>query len=52
MANMVALGAYLKATKALSLKRVQDSLHHVISSHYQHLLPKNAEALEAGYNAV
>ncbi len=52
MANMVALGAYIKATKALSLKRVQDSLHHVVSSHYQHLLPKNAEALAAGYDAV
>lgn len=50
--NMVALGAYIKATNVLTLERVQDSLHHVVSSHYQHLLPKNAEALKAGYDAV
>lgn len=47
--NMVALGAYIKGTGVLPLKRVQDSLHHVVSEHYKHLLPKNAEALEAGY---
>lgn len=48
--NMVALGAYLKATGVLSLERVQESLHHVVSAHYKHLLPKNAEALKAGYD--
>ncbi len=52
MANMVALGAYIKATGILSLQRVQDSLHHVVSSHYSHLLPKNAEALKAGYESI
>ncbi len=52
MANMVALGAYIKATGILPLQRVQDSLHHVVSSHYSHLLPKNAEALKAGFDAV
>ena len=50
--NMVALGAYAKATGVLTLERVQESLHHVVSAHYQHLLPKNAEALKAGYDAV
>lgn len=48
--NMVALGAYIRATGVLTLERVQDSLHHVVSSHYAHLLPKNAEALKAGYD--
>lgn len=50
--NMVALGAYIKATGVLTLQRVQDSLHHVVSAHYAHLLPKNAEALKAGYDAA
>lgn len=48
--NMVALGAYIKATGVLSLERVQESLHHVVSKHYLHLLPKNAEALKAGFD--
>ncbi len=50
--NMVALGAYIKATGVLTVQRVQDSLHHVVSKHYQHLLPKNAEAVKAGYDAA
>lgn len=49
MANMVALGAWLKATQALPLDRVQDALNRVVSSHYAKLIPKNAKALEVGY---
>lgn len=49
MANMVALGAWLNATKALPLHIVIDALHRVVSSHYAKLIPKNAKALEAGY---
>lgn len=48
MANMVALGAYVAATGVLPLSVVEDSLSHVISKHYSHLIPKNAEALRAG----
>ncbi len=48
MANMVALGAYLKA-EDLPLEPVQEALNRVISGHYRHLVPKNAEALAAGY---
>ncbi|WP_425266020.1 2-oxoacid:acceptor oxidoreductase family protein [Desulfohalovibrio reitneri] len=48
MANMVALGAYVEATGVLPLDSVVDSLEHVISAHYSHLIPKNAEALKAG----
>ena len=48
MANMVALGAYVNATGVLPLSVVEESLSHVISKHYSHLIPKNAEALRAG----
>ena len=50
LANMVALGAWLRATDALPLKAVQDALGRVVSAHYAKLLPVNAAALEAGYN--
>lgn len=49
-ANMVALGAFLKATSCLSLDVVISALERVISSHYHHLIPSNIAALEAGYN--
>jgi 2-oxoglutarate ferredoxin oxidoreductase subunit gamma len=48
MANMVALGAYVAATAIVPLPVVEESLSSVISSHYAHLIPKNAEALRAG----
>jgi 2-oxoglutarate ferredoxin oxidoreductase subunit gamma len=48
MANMVALGAYVRATGIVGLEAVQKSLEKVISAHYSHLIPKNAEALAAG----
>ncbi len=50
MANMVALGAWVKATNALPLEAVQEALHRTVSSHYAKLIPANAKALEAGYN--
>ena len=49
MANMVALGAWLKATGALPPEAVQDAMHRVVSQHYAKLIPANAKALEAGY---
>jgi len=52
MANMVALGAYVQATGIMPVKTVQDSLESVISPHYKHLIPKNAEALAAGAEHV
>ncbi len=52
MANMVALGAFIKASKIMDLKAVIDSLPNVISAHYSHLIPKNAEALQAGADTV
>ncbi len=50
MANMVALGAWLKATGALPLKVVQDAMNRVVSAHYAKLIAANAKALEQGYN--
>ena len=50
MANMVALGAWLKATGALPLNVVQDALNRVVSAHYAKLISANAKALELGYN--
>lgn len=52
MANMVALGAYVRATGVVDLDIVKKSLTSVISAHYSHLIPKNAEALQAGYDHV
>lgn len=49
MANMVALGAFIKATDCLPLEAVQHALNHVISKHYAKLIPQNAAALKAGY---
>jgi 2-oxoglutarate ferredoxin oxidoreductase subunit gamma len=52
MVNMVALGAYAKASGALPLERLKSALSHVVPAHYSHMIPKNAEALQAGYDAV
>ena len=49
MANMVALGAWLRATGALPLACVQEALKRVVGSHYARLIPANAEALAAGH---
>lgn len=50
MANMVALGAYVQATGVVPLDAVKESLKSVISAHYSHLIPKNAAALQAGFD--
>ena len=52
LANMVALGAFIKATGIMDMQAVIDSLENVISAHYHHLIPKNAEALKAGAEAI
>ncbi|WP_320173717.1 2-oxoacid:acceptor oxidoreductase family protein [Maridesulfovibrio sp.] len=52
LANMVALGAFIKATGIMDIQAVIDSLENVISAHYHHLIPKNAEALKAGAEAI
>jgi 2-oxoglutarate ferredoxin oxidoreductase subunit gamma len=52
MANMVALGAFVQASGVVPLEQAQESLGHVISSHYSHLIPKNRDALQAGADYV
>ncbi len=49
MANMVALGAWLKATQALPMEAVQEAMYSVVSKHYVHLVKGNIQALQAGY---
>ena len=52
MANMVALGAYIGETGLLELGVVSAALENVIAPHYAHLIPANAEALQAGAEYV
>ena len=52
LANMVALGAFLETTGIIPIQAAIDSLDSVISAHYSHLIPKNAEAMEAGAASV
>ena len=50
MANVVALGAWLRATGALAPEVVKQAMHSVVNAHYAKLIPANIQALEAGYN--
>ncbi|MFO7817588.1 MAG: 2-oxoacid:acceptor oxidoreductase family protein [Thermodesulfobacteriota bacterium] len=52
MANMVALGGFLRATGCVELQAAQDSLKNVIPARYSKLIPQNSEALQAGFNHV
>ena len=49
LANMAALGAWVRATDCVALKAVRDALTTTLSKRYHHLIPQNAAALEAGY---
>ncbi len=50
MANMVALGAFLKATGILTIEDASKALEFVISARYHNLIPANTVAIEAGFN--
>jgi len=52
LVNMVAIGAFAEASGAMPVATVIKSLSQVISPHYKHMIPKNAEAIEAGAKAV
>ena len=52
MANMVALGAWLRATNAIPLETVQQALPNVIAAHYAKLIPANANALARGWETA
>jgi 2-oxoglutarate ferredoxin oxidoreductase subunit gamma len=51
-ANMVALGAMAKLTGALSVDGIDEILKKFFSADKHRFIPKNVEAIEAGYNAV
>jgi len=51
--NMVALGAYIKASGALPLQVVKDAMAHALrESGKEKFVDMNERALEAGYNAA
>jgi len=52
MANMVAIGAYVAATRILPVQAVIDSLKNVISERYHKLIPANTEAILAGAKVI
>ncbi len=47
MVNMVAMGAYIRATNVMPLEAVESALHHVFPK--AGLIPANVKALRAGY---
>jgi 2-oxoglutarate ferredoxin oxidoreductase subunit gamma len=51
-ANMVALGAMAKLTGALALTEIEAILRNFFPPDKHKFIPKNVEAIRAGYNAV
>jgi 2-oxoglutarate ferredoxin oxidoreductase subunit gamma len=51
-ANMVALGAMAKLTGALALTKIEEILQDFFPPDKHRFIPKNAEAIRAGFNAV
>jgi 2-oxoglutarate ferredoxin oxidoreductase subunit gamma len=51
-ANMVALGAMARITGALALTEIETILENFFPPDKHSFVPKNAEAIRAGYNAV
>src|SRR5690606_27100008 len=52
VANMVMLGAYLEATKVVSVESVLEGFTKVFGERKAHLIPINKEALEKGAEAI
>ncbi|MEW6308193.1 MAG: 2-oxoacid:acceptor oxidoreductase family protein [Bacillota bacterium] len=48
IANMVALGAFLGATRAVAVGSVVESLRKALPAHRHHLIPVNEQALQKG----
>lgn len=48
VANMIALGAYIEATKVVSLDSLSQSFQEVLPAHRHNLIPLNEEALRMG----
>ena len=52
VANMVMLGAYIAATKALDPETLRDMIRHMFSGRKEKLIPLNMEALDRGMACV
>ncbi|THB69439.1 MAG: 2-oxoacid:ferredoxin oxidoreductase subunit gamma [Desulfovibrio sp.] len=52
LANMAALGAYIQATQVMPLETVIKGLEKAVPAHYANMIPKNTQALQAGYDAA
>ncbi len=52
LTNMVAIGAYVKASGVFTIKQLTDAVPLVISKRFHHLIPLNIEAIERGAAAV
>jgi 2-oxoglutarate ferredoxin oxidoreductase subunit gamma len=50
--NMVAVGALLTALPEISVKDIEKALEGHLPSRHKHLLPKNFEALQRGYETA
>ena len=50
--NLIALGAYLGATKLLTLDDVMTTMEGLVSERHKHLLPLNRDALKIGFDAA
>ncbi len=48
IANLVALGCFIEATKLVSLQSIEDSLKTVLPARHHRLIPLNMEALSKG----
>lgn len=52
VANMIMLGAFLKATGAVEFETIVQALKDTLPPHRQNLMPLNEEALKTGANLV
>jgi len=52
VANMVMLGAYIAATKALNPETLRDMIRHMFAGRKEKLIPLNMEALDRGMACV
>ena len=52
VANMVMLGAYIKATGALKVETVQEMIKNMFTGRKAKLVPMNMEALQKGMECI
>ncbi len=52
LANMIAIGAFIKATKVVELQVLKDSLKNVISERNLKFLPENIKAIDKGFEYI